>query len=100
MIGGYKMLYVLSVDVDNKTKYFSVDTNGVFSLKDNIFNDDDGFVAIYANKEKANEALEMVVNECREFYLRYDDLAKPIGDAVFNVLSVDFDTKIVNTIEP
>lgn len=93
------MLYVLSVDVGGKTKYFSKTEYDSFCLVDTIYGDG-GFAAIYGNKDDAIEELEKIAEECRNFYIRYTDLATPIGDAEFHVLSVDLVTTVADSIKP
>ena len=93
------MLYVLSVDIEGKTKYFSKTDDGSFCLVDTIYGDG-GFAAIYSNKDDATEDLEKIVEECRDFYMRYADLSAAIGDANFHVMSVDLITKVIDSVTP
>ena len=95
------MLFVICAELKNgKNKYFANNGDDTFKLIDGIFTEEDGFAAIYSDKEKAAAALKNIATELVELYYKYNDLVDPIGDAKFNVVEVEFKTSIAETIVP
>lgn len=94
-------LYVIGIEMKNgKTKYFVNTGDNTFKLNDDIFTDDEGFVSIYSDKEKASAVLKNIASELTDLYYRYNELVEPIGDSEFHVIEVEFKTSIAETIIP
>ena len=94
------MLFVICAELKNgKNKYFANNGDNTFKLIDGIFTEE-GFAALYSDKEKAAAALKNIATELVELYYKYNDLVDPIGDAKFNVIEVEFKTSVAETIVP